>query len=375
MKKILSMPVFGVAVLMMLTSCVAKKKYTEAQNTITQLQTENAQLKEQGTTMQQNVATLEARTRSMQSTIDSTNTWVTGQQGRWSSFQAFYDEGVKTTEQVHQQLHTEMDALIGAENITTANGRVMVNLKENILFTSGSSRLSTKGNEVLTRLAQIVSSNPNVEIDIASAPGYYGDGTSTTSTANSSMNMNNSSSMNNNATTNNQNTTMDQSTTNTTATDTKMKTDADGDMKLKSGDTKIKADADGDVKVKTSTTKVKTNSGSARSSYSGAAKTSTAKKSTASRYRSESSAKSKTYKSSPAKKTSASATWSLNMSRSSSIAKKLVDEGVSKSRILVTNGDNAAGAKKDFQIVISPKSDTYYNTIGNGNGGTTPSNQ
>jgi len=355
MKKIVSLPMYGLAVLAMLTSCVAKKKYTEAQNQITQLQTENAQLKETGTTMQTNITSLEANNRALQSSLDSTHSWVTGQQSRWSSFQAFYDEGMKTTEQVHQQLHTEMDNLIGSENITTSGGRVHVNLKESVLFASGSSKLSKQGSEVLTKLAEIVSQNPNVEIDIASGPGYYG-GDNMASSDNMNNNMNNqNSTMNNNM--NNQNSTT--------------KVDADGDVKMKSDNTKVKMDADGDVKVKTSANK----------SYSSTAKKSTAHKTTSGTRRTstESSAKARTYKSSPAKKTSASSTWSLNMARSSSIAKKLVDEGVMKSRILVKKGtdDAAAGTtKKDFQIIISPKSDTYYNSLGNQpSGGSTPSNQ
>jgi hypothetical protein len=55
------------------------------------------------------------------------------------------------------------------------------------------------------------------------------------------------------------------------------------------------------------------------------------------------------------------------MARSGAIAKKLVDEGVAKSRILVNNDNTATSSgTKDFQVIISPKADTYYNTIGSG---------
>lgn len=352
--------VCGVAVLVLMTSCVAKRKYVDAQNQISQLQTENAQLKEQGTTMQTNLTSLEANNRSLQTRLDSTNTWVSGQQTRWNSFQAFYDEGTRTAEQVHQQLHQQMDDLIGAENITTSGGRVYVTLTEKTLFASGSSKLTAKGEQVLAQLASTIKENPNVEIDIASVPGYYTAGSMTN--GNTTM----SSDMNNNATTSNT-TTNNQNATNT---DTKVK--MDDDLKMKDGDTKVKVDADGDVKVKTDASKTKSSTArtsngytkkSATSSYSGAAKTktSTARKSSETR--------SKTYSSSPAKKSSAGSTWSLNMARSSSIAKKLVDEGVAKSRILVNNTTSTeSNTKKDFQVIISPKSDTYYETIGNGSG-------
>ena len=325
MKKNLSLKLMsGLAVVILMTSCVAKRKYTDAQNTITQLQTENAQLKEQGTTMQTNISSLEANNKSLQSRLDSTNSWVSGQQTRWNSFQAFYDEGTKTAEQVHQQLHQQMDALIGAENITTSGGRVYVVLAEKTLFTSGSSKLSEKGEEILASLAQTIRDNPNVEIDIASTPGYYAGGPVMT-----------------------------------TATDmdaeTKVKTD--DDMKMKDENTKVKVDKEGDVKVKTDATKTKTSTAKKSSTYSGTAKT----KSTA-----KSETKSKTYSSSPSKKSTPSSAWSLNMARSSTIAKKLVDEGVAKSRILVNKAAAENGTKKDFQVVISPKTDTYYQAIGNG---------
>lgn len=325
----------GLAVVVSMTSCVAKKKYTEAQNQIAQLQSENARLTETGNTMQQNLTSLETQNRTLQTSLDSTNTWVSGQQTRWNSFQAFYDEGTKTVEQVHQQLHQQMDELIGSENITTSNGRVYVNLAETTLFTKGSSKLSAKGTQILETLALAIKDNPNVEIDIASSPGYYTAGSMSTD-------------MNNQTTT--------ATSTTTTTDDSKMKTDEDGDVKYKDGNTKVKMDKDGDVKVKTSANK--------SSSYSGAAKKSTSYKSTARK----SESKSRTYSSSPSRKASVSSSskWSLNMARSSSIAKKLVDEGVAKSRILVAKEtDNTTGAK-DYQITISPKADTYYQSIGNG---------
>ena len=336
MKKHLSLKsgLCGLAVVILMTSCVSKRKYTDAQNTITQLQTENAQLKEQGTTMQTNITSMEANNRALQSRLDSTNSWVSGQQTRWNSFQAFYDEGTKTAEQVHQQLHQQMDALIGAENITTSGGRVYVTLAEKTLFASGSSKLTAKGEEVLAQLATTIRDNPNVEIDISSVPGYYAGGPVSSSTTMTDMD-------NQNATDN-----------------TKVKTD--DDMKMKDENTKVKIDKDGDVKVKSDYGKTKTTTTKKSTSYSGAAKakTSTARKSES---------KSKTYSSSPSKKSTGNSTWSLNMARSSSIAKKLVDEGVGKSRILVSKSQTTDdGAKKDFQVVISPKTDTYYQSIGNG---------
>lgn len=354
-KNLLMKSMCGLAVVVLMTSCVAKKKYTEAQNQISQLQAENARLTETGTTMQQNLTTLETQNRTLRSSLDSTNTWVSGQQTRWNSFQAFYDEGTKTVEQVHQQLHQQMDELIGAENITTSNGRVHVNLSEKTLFASGSSRLSTKGTQILETIAQAIKDNPNVEIDIASAPGYYMAGTMSTTSDNAAMTTDNNT-MNNQSTTSNSTTTQN-STTMNADNSAKMKTDADGDMKYKDANTKVKMDRDGDVKVKTSGTK--------SSSYSGAAKSkSTAYKSTARR----SESKSKSYRSSPARKSSVSSSskWSLNMARSSSIAKKLVDEGVAKSRILVSKDNDNTTGTKDYQIIISPKADTYYQSIGNG---------
>src|SRR5262245_42450463 len=71
MKKNLSLKLMSVlSVLILMTSCVSKRKYTDAQNTITQLQTENAQLKEQGTSMQTNISSLEANNKSLQSRLD-----------------------------------------------------------------------------------------------------------------------------------------------------------------------------------------------------------------------------------------------------------------------------------------------------------------
>ena len=238
MKKYLSLKsVCGLAVLVLMTSCVAKKKYTEAQNQITQLQTENAQLKETGTSMQQNIATLETTNRGLQTSLDSTTTWVSGQQSKWNSFQAFYDEGTRTTEQVHQLLHTQLDDLIGAENITTNEGRIYVTLAEKTLFSSGSSKLSSKGQEVLTSLAQAIKDNPNVEIDISAGPGFYSASNMSASMDNTSMN-----NQNNQTTTTSDPTVKQDDDTKYKDENTKVKVDKDGDVKIKQGDKTIKID-------------------------------------------------------------------------------------------------------------------------------------
>jgi len=210
---------------------------------------------------------------------------------------------------------------------------------------------------VLEQLAQAIKDNPNVEIDIAATPGFYTAGNMTGSMDNSTT-MNNSNMNNSNM--NNQNNT-------TSTTDPTIK--KDDDLKYKDEDTKVKVDKDGDVKIKMDANKKMSNNGyttkRSSSSYSGSAKKSSGTKSTARR----SESKSRTYASRPSRKSSvsSSSTWSLNMARSGAIAKKLVDEGVAKSRILV-NSDNTStnSGTKDFQVIISPKADTYYNSIGNG---------
>ena len=78
---------------------------------------------------------------------------------------------VEEQRQVTENLRKKMaDALVGFSSselsVFTKNGKVYVSLQENLLFPSGSAVVNPKGKEALGKLAQVLNSNPDINVMI-----------------------------------------------------------------------------------------------------------------------------------------------------------------------------------------------------------------
>jgi len=168
MKRIISLSGLGsVALTLLLTSCVSKRKYLEAQNNLQQCRTETTEWSARESTMKQNISTLEEKNQALQRDYDNTKTMASNQQKRWENFRTYYDQQKSTSEEIHQQLHSALDnTSLSEKNIFVSNRRVYVNLPENILFTSGTSKLSTKGKDLLQKVSGVLKDKQDVEIEI-----------------------------------------------------------------------------------------------------------------------------------------------------------------------------------------------------------------
>ena len=359
MKKNLSLAGLGLAAMgLFMGSCVSKRKYMEAQSSASARYTaDSTQWATSSATMQQNITSLEQKNTDYQKQMDSFRTASANYQKQWEPFQSTYATQNTSTEQLHQQIHTAIDQYVEASNVESKNGRVYINLPEKMLFTSGGSTLTSKGKEALDKLAEVLASNNNVEVDIITTAAYYSAGTGTAS--------------------------MTSETGNTTASNTSDKNAATSDNQSRTDDNAAKkADADKTTDKTTESTKAnvgdsaypgsgtktaKTKQDPAKKSI--ATKSSTAKKSTAS---SKSQGdKSVSFKSTPKKstkaKTSTAPSWNLNVARSTAIVRQLTQNGLPQARIVLT-GQNSKGVttnewastNKGYQIVVSPKLDSYY---------------
>src|SRR5436190_14110300 len=194
---------YGVGMALILTSCVAKKKYTEAQNRISQLEQQNADCVSKTESLNTNLSTLQRTNSDLQNRYDSSINAYSSQQSRWNNYTTYYNTQRSTADQLHQTLHQQLDDKIGASNIVLANNKVYITLPESTLFTSGSTSLSSKGKQIVNTLASSISQNPDVEVYVATSAT---DVNSTTAMNNGSYNNNNSSTTNgtynNNSTTN-----------------------------------------------------------------------------------------------------------------------------------------------------------------------------
>ena len=354
MKKVISVSGMGmVAMSLLLGSCVSQRKYAEAQSTIEQYRTDSAAWAARYNTMQQNVSSLEEKNKQLQTEYDKTRTTYMNEQKRWNAYQSYFDESKSTSEQIHQQLHSVLsNSGIPDNNIYSAGRRVYVTVPETAFFAAGSSKLTTKGREALSKIASVLKNNPDLEIDVVA---NFGQGFDDNDQRNTSGNWD--------------------------ADDPKgERTNVTSDARANVGDsgyvgsgTVTKSNTAKDKKkgtVSSNKTRTEQNDRDMNFRVSGNAKTSGTKK-------------------------SKSENWTLHTARVNAIVSELSNQGVASVHMVAPSGnrmvsntynnteDNnmsktadktASGSMakggRGYQIVISPNTDKWYDMMSEGNRGT-----
>ncbi len=320
MKK-MSLGLYGIGMALLLTSCVAKKKYVEAQNRISQLEQSNADCVAKTESLNSNISSLQQTNTALQARYDSSMNIYGAQQTKWNDYTSYYDKQKSTADQMHQTLHQQLDDMIGASNIVLTNNKVYVTLPESKLFTSGSTSLSSSGKEIVNTLAANISQHPDVEVYVA---------TSALDPATGSLAVN---------------------------------TDENGNIVDNSS-----AVSNDNGNYNTATTKTKSTYHSthkkAKTSYASTQPKSSTK------YKSESTRK--TMRSNYAKnKKPASSSSSMAVARASTIVSTLRQQGVQKAGIQVTDPVNRTSTQaRKYQVIVSPSMEGYYEMMGKGNMGT-----
>ena len=383
MKKNLSLAGFGLAAMgLFMGSCVSKRKYMEAQTSAAErYRTDSTEWANRSNTMQQNISSLEQRSTTYQKSLDSLRTASMNYQKRWDNVQSTYTQATTSTEQLHQQIHSAIDEYVEASNVEARNGRVYVNLPEKMLFNAGSSTLSAKGKQALDKLAAVLASNENVDVDIIATAAYYNNGNSSTGmNATSQQNEPMASSNKNN------NVAADRSTQNANndnaSSDNKATDENAANNPTASSATTNKANV-GDSSYPGSGSVTARSKAQDPNKKKSTAKTTVTKKTTAtaSTQKTNQGDKSISFKSSPkSTKTKATAStapnWNLNVARSTSIVRQLTQNGLPQARIVLAGPSGKgmttnewASSNRGYQVVVSPKMD-YYQMMQEGQGST-----
>ncbi len=170
-----------VILLLMLTSCVSRKKYLDAQialrylkNDSTQLAYRVSTLNDTITNLQQQISNLNKQIENLTSTANTTQSQLTKsqqslqeQQQRLQQLQNLLDQQKQKAEELRKKM---TDALVSFNasdlSITQKNGKVYVSLSENLLFPSGSAVVNEKGKEALGKLAEVLNGSPDISVNI-----------------------------------------------------------------------------------------------------------------------------------------------------------------------------------------------------------------
>lgn len=323
-KTFLSWGVYGLVLATLFTSCVAKKKYTEAQNTITELREQNALCIQKGDSLNQSIASLQQSNSDLQRRFDSTSSAYASSQGRWNEYTGLYEKQSTAADQLHQALHQQLDDLVGATNIAKKGEKIYVTLPEATLFSSSSTSLSSKGKDIINTLGAAIAQHPDVEVNVATS-AIYGDNAMTDNASswnNSTSDKNNPSAINN------------------------------------------PSDNINDAATSRPPTVKKSTGTKSYSANKSTHKTSTAKKSSGTKYKSETARR--TMKSNYSVKKPTASSSSVAIARASAVVSALRDNGVQKAGIQVTDPKGQKVFSRKYQVIVSPSNDSYYEMMEKG---------
>jgi len=167
--------------MIILSSCVAKKKYLDEQIANRYLRSDSAvlankvsDLQGQINILQRQIDDLKNKNASLSTDIsDKTNTLnqnqqtLAEQQKRLAQLQALLDQQKMKAEELKKKM---ADALVGFTanelTVTQKNGKVYVSLSEGLLFPSGSAVVNVKGKDALSKLAAVLVLNPDISVNI-----------------------------------------------------------------------------------------------------------------------------------------------------------------------------------------------------------------
>jgi len=177
---------------LVLTSCVSKKIYLASQsalqsartdsnrlaNKVSDLEKNLADLRSKGATLQQGLNDLKTqldvtskdaagKIASQQSLLNKSKEEIASQQKKLESLQSLLEQQKKNADALRQKM---ADALVkfNSNELTVAvkNGKVYVSLQESLLFPSGSAMVNPKGKEALGKLAEVLNTNPDINVNI-----------------------------------------------------------------------------------------------------------------------------------------------------------------------------------------------------------------
>ncbi len=165
----------------LLTSCVAKRKYIAARNRATQANTDNMALNARINHLEDTISMLHNRVGALgnanenaanelyktNNELNMSKEQIAAERARLQQLQSFIDQQQSATEALRKKI---ADALVGFNSseltVTMKDGRVYISMQESLLFPSGSAVVNPKGKEALAKVAGVLNTSSDINIDI-----------------------------------------------------------------------------------------------------------------------------------------------------------------------------------------------------------------
>ncbi len=151
----------------MLSSCVAKRRYLDAQSRIQGLRADSSSLEARVADLQGRVSLLDAANESAATKLNQSQAQVLTQQQRLAQLQTLIDQQKAAAENLRKKI---ADALVAFSSdqltVSLRNGKVYVSLAESLLFPSGSAQVNDTGKQALSTLASALQVNPDINVEV-----------------------------------------------------------------------------------------------------------------------------------------------------------------------------------------------------------------
>jgi chemotaxis protein MotB len=191
-KKLFLFVFLAITLTVLVAGCVSKKKFLASQAALQHVRMDSTGLSAQvarlennindltqsNNTLQQNLdkvkQQLETTSRdaagkiaTQQSLLNRSKEELAEQQKKLEALQGLLEQQKKNADALRQKI---ADALVKFNSneltVTMKNGKVYVSLQENLLFPSGSAVVNPKGKEALGRLAEVLNTNTDINVNI-----------------------------------------------------------------------------------------------------------------------------------------------------------------------------------------------------------------
>lgn len=174
MKKVISTAAFVTMAAILLSSCVANRKYRVQKYKAEKAMEENEALQARNQAAEDSIAHLTGKINALGDVYQSTSNelnmskdQIAAQRARVKQLEDFIAQQQQATESLRKKI---ADALVGFNSneltVTMKNGRVYVSMQESLLFPSGSAVVNPKGKDALAKLAGVLNTNPDISIDV-----------------------------------------------------------------------------------------------------------------------------------------------------------------------------------------------------------------
>lgn len=184
-KNLFSLSALFITSALFIASCVPKRQLLSAEDTIRKLQADSLQFASRVSALQQNLSQLESNRSTLQNQLEATRTEATSrlqdassrlnmsqqqiaeQQRKLEQLQALIDQQRKNTLELRSKINNALTGFTSNElTVSTKNGKVYVSLQENLLFPSGSAVVNPKGKQALSKLADVLNVNNDINVEI-----------------------------------------------------------------------------------------------------------------------------------------------------------------------------------------------------------------